>query len=216
MQEEFLKKVKAAETLARAAKIQQKVKKNEKCLLLLDEVKMHGGPVSSNSIDELENLTDSEILAEVRYLRQTLAPNIREKRKVENKFVKFTKLELIQQIRSVLKPENEDFEDVNCLLLQSVEGPGGQVGEEHGGGVSDLVGTVGIFEGPLGARCLGVVLSSDTIQLYQPSRYGFEPEDLSSNLNDWSLCTVIEDFDFISRRTGVYLRCSIQKQDLKG
>ena len=47
MQEEFLKKVKAAETLARAAKIQQKVKKNEKCLLPLDEVKMHGGPVLS-------------------------------------------------------------------------------------------------------------------------------------------------------------------------
>ena len=159
---------------------------------------MHGGPVSSNNLAELENLTDSEILAEVRYLRQTLAPNIREKRKVDNKFVKFTKLELIQQIRSVLKPENEDFEDVNCLLLKSLEGPGEQVGEDHGAGVSDLVGTVGLFEGPLGSRCLGVVLSSDTIQLYQPSRYGFEPEDLSSSLNEWSLCTKIEDFDFIS------------------
>ena len=132
----------------------------------------------------------------------------------KNKFVKFSKWELIQQIRSVLKPENEDFEDVNCLLLKSLEAPGGQVEEDHGAGVSDLVGTVGIFEGPLGSRCLGVVLSSDTIQLYQPSRYGFEPEDLSSNLNEWSLCTKIEDFDFISRRTGIYLRCSIHKQDL--
>ena len=59
---------------------------------------MHGGPVSSNNLAELENLTDSEILAEVRYLRQTLAPNIRDKRKVDNNFVKFTKLNLFSRL----------------------------------------------------------------------------------------------------------------------
>ena len=130
MQEEFLKKVRAAESLARIHKIKQKIKKNEKCLLLLDQVKLHGGPVSANDVDKLDNLSEADVLAEVRYLRQTLAPNIREKRKVENKFRKFTKMELIQQIRSVLRPENEDFVDVNCLLLNSVRGPGGQREED--------------------------------------------------------------------------------------
>ena len=178
-------------------------------------MKLHGGPVSANDVDKLDKLSEAEVLAEVRYLRQTLAPNIREKRKIENKFIKFTKLELIQQIRSVLRPENEDFEDVNCLLLNSVRGPGGQIEEDGVSAGDELLGTVGLFDGPLGAGCLGVVLPNSTLQLYQPSRYGFEPEDLSSSLDDWRLCTKIEDFDFISRRTGVYLRCSIQNKDLQ-
>lgn len=222
MQQDFLNKVKAAESLARQAKISKKAKKNEKCLKLLEEVKDHGGPITPNDIHKLDLLTDSEILTEVRYLRQTVAPNIREKRKVDRKFLKFSKSELIQQIKSVLKPENEEIGDINTLLMNSLKLATAahdqsavdvvNEGEELAGEVS--LGTVAIFEGPLGERKVGVVLTKDTLQFYQPSRYGFEPEDLTSEICDWKITTTIEDFDFISRRTGVYLRCSLRKKDL--
>ena len=222
MQQDFLNKVKAAESLARQAKISKKAKKNEKCLKLLEEVKDHGGPITPNDIHKLDLLTDSEILTEVRYLRQTVAPNIREKRKVDRKFLKFSKSELIQQIKSVLKPENEEIGDINTLLMNSLKLATAahdqsavdvvNEGEELAGEVS--LGTVAIFEGPLGERKVGVVLTKDTLQFYQPSRYGFEPEDLTSEICDWKITTTIEDFDFISRRTGVYLRCSLRKEDL--
>ena len=214
--------MKAAESLARQAKISKKAKKNEKCLKLLEEVKDHGGPITPNDIHKLDLLTDSEILTEVRYLRQTVAPNIREKRKVDRKFLKFSKSELIQQIKSVLKPENEEIGDINTLLMNSLKLATAahdqsavdvvNEGEELAGEVS--LGTVAIFEGPLGERKVGVVLTKDTLQFYQPSRYGFEPEDLTSEICDWKITTTIEDFDFISRRTGVYLRCSLRKKDL--
>ena len=91
---EFLEKVKAAESLSRKEKIRKKQKKNEKCLLLLEQVKLHGGPISMNDLNKLDQLSEKELLSEVRYLRQTLAPNIREKRKAGNKFVKFSIEEL--------------------------------------------------------------------------------------------------------------------------
>ena len=220
MQQEFLNKVKASESLANLEKIKKKAKKNEKCLKTLEEVKKHGGPITPKDLDNLVKLTDSEILYEVKYLRQTVAPHIREKRKVDRKFVKFSKEELIQQIKNVLKPENEELGDIDNLLLKSVRESSGSsfVEKEVDMAASEdrmVLGTVAVFEGPLGERKVGVVLSQDTLQLYQPSRYGFEPEDLTSELCEWKISTRIEDFDFISRRTGVYLRCSIRKEDLK-
>ena len=87
---------------------------------LLQVIKTHGGPVICNDLDNLEKLTDKQVLDEVRYLRHTIAPNIREKRKVENKFVKYTKAELITQIKNVLKQETEVEDNVDKLLFNSL------------------------------------------------------------------------------------------------
>ena len=217
MQSDFLDKVKASEALANQEKIKKKLRKNEKCLKLLEEVKEHGGPVSPNDLHKLENLAEFEVLKEVRYLRHTIAPNIRKKRKVEKKFVKYTKAELIQQIKSVLKPETEELGNIDTLLKNSVKNIpviSDEAGEDPGG-EGDLIDTVALFEGPLGERNVGVVLSKDTVQLYHPTRYGFQPDDLSSVFSELKLVTKIDDFDFIQRRTGVYLRCSISDGDLK-
>ena len=71
------------------------------------------------------------------------------------------------------------------------------------------IGTVCIFKCVLDETKVGVVLSEDTIQFYQPSRYGFQPEDLTEESSKWRLQSKIEDFDFITRMTGVFLRCSV-------
>ena len=152
-------------------------------------MKEHGGPVSPNELHKLDNLTESEVLQEVIFFRQTIAPNIREKRKVENKFVKYTKSELIQQIKSVLKPEAEEVGNLDTLLKNSAKDKS-QAAEEPGDqpvGGEELIDTVALFEGPLGERKVGVVLSKDTLQFYHSTRYGFQPEDLTSLLGDWKI-----------------------------
>ena len=52
----------------------------------------------------------------MRYLRATIAPDIRGKRKEGNKFVKFTKEELVFQIKNAIKPTAERAVDVVSLL----------------------------------------------------------------------------------------------------
>ena len=78
MQKEFMDKVKASEAVASQEKIKRKLRKNEKCMKLLDEVKKHGGPISPDNLHQLSGFTEGQVLKEVRYLRQTIAPNIRE------------------------------------------------------------------------------------------------------------------------------------------
>ena len=215
MKREFIDKVKSAESLANKEKIRKKQLKNEKCLKQLELVKMHGGPVTPNEVDKLETLTEEEILREVRYLRQTVAPNIREKRKVGNKFVKFSREELVGQVLNVLKPENESHEDIEKLLLTvfeqvEVSDSDKSTKEEE----NKNVGQVAIVEGPFGEKKVALVVDPETVQLYHVTRYGFEPDEVTEPLEDWKVLSVIEDYDFITKRTGVYMRCSISKLDL--
>ena len=79
--------------------------KQEKALKLLEACKEHQGPVTPNSLDLLEDLTEKDILKEVRYIRATVNPNIRERYKMTNgKFCKLSKAELIQQVRMSISP----------------------------------------------------------------------------------------------------------------
>ena len=210
MKNEFMNKVKTAEKLAGSEKIKKKQKKNEKTLKLLEVIKTHGGPVTSKDLDILESLDDKQILSEVRYLRSTVAPNIREKRKVEGKFVNYTKLELIAQIKNVLKPENDVESDVDKLLFNSLSNKKSkdkepnETEDEH-----FKVGAVALLEGPLKERKVGTAIDSGTVQLYHMTRYGLEPDDATECIKDWKVVKIIDDYDFIKRRTGVYLVCSI-------
>ena len=49
--------------------------------------------------------------------------------------------------------------------------------------------------GPLGKKKLGAVLDKHTIQFCNPTRYGFQPEDLTSLSCDWGMTTMIYDVD---------------------
>ena len=61
---------------------------------------------------------------------------------------------------------------------------------------------------------MGFSVNQDTVQLFHSIWYGFEPDDTSEDLTDWKIVQIVEDYDFITRRTGVYLRCAITKSDL--
>ena len=70
---------------AKNRKETKKKKRNERSLLLLEKCKEHSGPVTMNTTDMLEKFSEPQLVLEVRYLRSTLAPNIRERVKVDKK-----------------------------------------------------------------------------------------------------------------------------------
>ena len=210
MKNKFMDKVKAAEGLANKERVRKIQLKKEKCLKLLDDVKQHGGPLTPTDVDKLKGLTDAQVLMEIKYLRQTVAPNIREKRKVGNKFVKFTREELEGQILNVLKPENMFVDDIDQLLLSAMEGKeSANTKDTDCDETKDVVGKVAVVEGPLTDKTVGFIVNATTVQLYHVTRYGFEPDDTTEDLSDYKVVQIIEDYDFITRRTGVYLRCSL-------
>ena len=61
MRNVFIEKVKPTEKLSGAEKIKKKLKKNVRTLKLLENIKIHGGPVTSCDVDKLENLTESQV-----------------------------------------------------------------------------------------------------------------------------------------------------------
>lgn len=221
MKKEFFAKVEASKKIANEEKKKKKQMKNMRTIKLLAVCKAQGGPLVPEDLDSgfLDNKSEQEILNEVRYLRATIAPNIREKIKDREtkKFIKLTKAEMIDQISNVLKPKSDisEFELIENLLKENLA-------LETGTDTSIVVtessslelGTVGLFKNDADLKSLGVVLDSSSLQLYEPCRYGFSCNDGTEKLSDWSLVKEILDFDFIKKRGNVYLCCKVSKDEL--
>ena len=94
--------------LAFMKKAERKKKKQARALKHLETCKCHQGPVTPNSIDRLQ------------HLRATIAPDIRQMRRVKVggkfKMVRFLIEELRQSIRNAVKPESDLGADIDVLL----------------------------------------------------------------------------------------------------
>ncbi|QQP51548.1 Hypothetical protein FKW44_012955, partial [Caligus rogercresseyi] len=114
--------VKISKKIALIKKEQLKRKKVKRTMKLLDMCKGHQGPVTRDSRDLIERLTEKQLLSEIGYLRATLAPDIRQMRriKVDGRFnmEKFSCAELKQSIKNYIKAESDLIIDVNALLKQ--------------------------------------------------------------------------------------------------
>ena len=75
-----------------------------------------------NSIEELEQLSEKELLTEIKYLRATIYPNICKMRRItvdwKYKMEKFPVQELRQFIKNVVKPESDVTLDVERILKE--------------------------------------------------------------------------------------------------
>ena len=81
LHKDFLETVKAAKNLAVQKK--EALKKKSICVVkLLESCKSHGGPVTPASLELLSQLSDKELLNEVGYLWATIAPDIKQKRRI--------------------------------------------------------------------------------------------------------------------------------------
>ena len=116
---EYLKKVKAAVNMQLDAKAVKKERKNARSLELLEKLKKKNGPVTVNDTDRLDVMCTKDLLLQIAYLRCTIAPNIREKRKVGNHFETFSDEELRRQILDAIKPSGEMEDDVDSIVINA-------------------------------------------------------------------------------------------------
>ena len=96
-----------------------------KVMKLLEVCKEHSGPITPTSVGILNNLGEKQLLAEVGYLRATVAPDIRQMRRVKTpegrfKMEKFSIEELRVSIKNAIKPEENITSDVDSLLKQAL------------------------------------------------------------------------------------------------
>ena len=124
--EEFLGRLKMVQEQAAIGKRELKKKKGEKLLKIIEECKLHNGPVTTHNLSLLENLTEKQARAEVQFLKATTAPHLRlSKRTPVNPQTKKFKVvsldleELRMQIRSVLKPsggKQKSFAELKSMI----------------------------------------------------------------------------------------------------
>jgi len=94
-----LQTVKSDKQLFLVKKEELERKKLQETIDLLEKCKEHGGPITPNTMEMMNQLTENELLVEIAYLRMTIAPDIGQKRRVKNsygrfQFEKFSILEL--------------------------------------------------------------------------------------------------------------------------
>ena len=195
-----------------AAKEKKKVDKKVKAMELLEKCKRWGGPVTEQSIESIKNLDADQLLIEVRYLRATIAPNIREKRKEGNTFIKFDKTQLMNQIKNAIKPVADDSQNVENILASvfevDKENEAEETGEEFTGESSMpevCSGVVGQFQGPLNEMRIRVVVavsSEAMLKLYESRRHGYLPaSSVPQPLDEWKLVEEIEDYNYATYPT---------------
>jgi len=102
-----------------------KKKKNTRLLNTIQTCKKHKGPLTPDSLYLLSTLSEKELLAEVTYLRLTVAPDIRQQRRVKDgagKFrtQKFSLTELHNSIKNAIKPDESVQDNINELLLAAL------------------------------------------------------------------------------------------------
>ena len=76
IESQYLHTFKMSKRLTPVKKEELKKKKTARTLKLLDLCKEHQGPVTADSVDILENLSDKELINEICFLRATVAPEI--------------------------------------------------------------------------------------------------------------------------------------------
>ena len=236
MGKEYMKKVQLIEKANVEQKVLRKKKINQRSLKLLHECKVHGGPLSSSEDDMklLQTLKTKELLLEVRYLRTTIGPNIKEKRRIKDsagkyKFEKFSDDELRIQIKSVLRPEinlEQDKDKLNEILqeilgiqddasAEALETEQPEVEAIHD--ITEIlsksspecqneVGSVGWWSGPLGERCVGVMLDSDTLQTFEAKSYGFFPCGFAADISEWKVIELIENPYYVMLKSAIYMK----------
>ena len=79
----YLQTVKMSKKLALLKKEEFKRKKTQRTMKLLDTCENHHGPMTQESILLVDTLIQKELIPETGYLRATVAPDIRQMRRVK-------------------------------------------------------------------------------------------------------------------------------------
>ena len=199
--------------------MRKKQQSDDKFLKIVEKCKSHGGPITANDVEKLEVLSYEEVRLEVKFLKKTTAPQLRLKRKVEKKFIDYTKDQLIQQMRDVLTPRNDPSSSLGCLLASALQLPSDVDNTTENADIMDTCSNEipGDESIPIGAHSfwrgtddiveLGVVVDDKTIQMFKKTRTGYTPFGLPEDVLKWELVEVIpeEHYHYIQKNHGYYL-----------
>ena len=159
----------------------------------MEKLKKKNGPVTVNDTDRLDVMCTKDLLLQIAYLRCTIAPNIREKRKVGNHFETFSDEELRRQILDAIKPSGEMEDDVDSIVINAWHD-----NEEIGLSVeNDSIGAVGIWKGSFDRQCVGILVTVDKLQLFRKVTTDYyKLNDLPETKSEWTLQEVIPESDY--------------------
>ena len=117
---DFLATVKTAKRLSLLKKEELKKRKIERNLEILEECKLHHGPATIGNIEYIAQLSEKDLLAEIEYLRATIAASIRQMRRInvdgKYRMEKFSADELGQAIKNIIKPESDVYFDLESMI----------------------------------------------------------------------------------------------------
>ena len=172
----------------------------------LEACKAHGGPITEEDLPKLDSFTYEQLVIEVGYLKKTIAPQLRFKRKVDGRFVNFTAKQLRQQLKDAIKPMNDSSCCLQALLQTALnedtvnESPQMKECEAE-------PGTHGLWCGPLDEVAFGVLLDAHTLQKYKERRFGYVPDGLPERVEEWTLTKAISDsqFHYIEKGNTIYI-----------
>ena len=121
IQDIFLERVKLTKHMAMKTKQIAKQRKIARAIKLLSECRKHGGPVCVENLSLLDTLNEIQVIAEVTYLKATIASEIKLRERVkEGEKYKMKKLPIEQlkvSIQNVLLPsKSKSDENINNLL----------------------------------------------------------------------------------------------------
>ena len=121
IQDIFLERVKLTKHMAMKTKQIAKQRKIARAIKLLSECRKHGGPVCVVNLSLLDTLNEIQVIAEVTYLKATIASEIKLRERVkEGERYKMKKLPIEQlkvSIQNVLLPsKSKSDENINNLL----------------------------------------------------------------------------------------------------
>lgn len=114
---EYKDKVTHFDSLAIESRKEKKKLKTAKMYKALENVNAHGGPVTPANLDLLDKLNQQQLVLEIRYLRASVAPNIRERFKLPSgKFQSLSPEDLKMQILNVLKPAVSKCQNLDAVF----------------------------------------------------------------------------------------------------
>ena len=112
------------------------------------------------------------------------------------------------EIRTVLKPENDMKKGLEDLLMSVLETKDDENDTIDNSDTENQLqdGLIGVFESKDDDKCVCLVLDSETLQPFKKTHYGYSPSVLTEPLEGWRLFEVIDDYCYITHRGGVYLQ----------
>ena len=117
---DFLATVETAKRLSLLKKEELKKRKIERNLKILEECKLHNGPVAVGTIEYIEQLSEKNLLAEVGYLRASIAASIGQMRRInvdgKYRMEQFSADELGQAIKNIIEPESDVCFDLESMI----------------------------------------------------------------------------------------------------